>query len=542
MKLWRWQAVLLALTVSVKTQAEIAITSPARPDVSNTPATLRGIIPRPPGTILHGTTTERAANLAKYRAMGERLKVAATKNKAEAESGLASVAEILNNDPDEYTKAAAEAARNRLTTDIGNTDALLRTAEEMINNTTWVSARGYEYVRFGGQDWNTSNVYTNNTAEPNLNAIIGKIDRFAIDTKNQLNTNIAAGEKINKDGGNDGIVMISHDTPGATVYSYTGNIHGEVKDGASEPVTLAGTGDGRLTLTPDTGKTGEKTTAVMMGERTVTNLSTGDSSVAIGDGATTYGTSVAIGKNAVSSRDSIALGNGSTAEGRYELSLGDSATGVTRKITNMADGTSDTDGATIHNVKSEIADLDTKAQGYSNNAKDTAITKAKKYTDGAVLKANETVLNSANSYTARRAVVAENNAVTRSNAYTDESSSRTLKSANTYTNHRSAQAENNAVARSNAYTDNRFGELRKSLQHTEKRLNAGIAGVTAISSIPYAVGNKFSYGIGAGNYQNGNAIAAGVQFRVSQSANVRLNVSWDSAGNNATGVGIAGGW
>ncbi|PUF68438.1 YadA-like family protein [Salmonella enterica] len=110
------------------------------------------------------------------------------------------------------------------------------------------------------------------------------------------------------------------------------------------------------------------------------------------------------------------------------------------------------------------------------------------------------------------------------------------------TNHRAAQAENNAVARSNNYTDNRFGELRQSLEHTEKRLNAGIAGVTALSSIPYAAVNKFSYGIGAGNYQNGNAVAAGVQFRVSQSTNVRLNISWDSAGNNATGVGIAGGW
>ncbi|HHR4101828.1 TPA: YadA-like family protein [Salmonella enterica] len=84
--------------------------------------------------------------------------------------------------------------------------------------------------------------------------------------------------------------------------------------------------------------------------------------------------------------------------------------------------------------------------------------------------------------------------------------------------------------------------MRKNLEHTEKRLNAGIAGVTALSSIPYAAGNNFSYGIGAGNYQNGNAVAAGVQLRVSSSTNVRLNISWDSAGNNATGVGIAGGW
>lgn len=59
----------------------------------------------------------------------------------------------------------------------------------------------------------------------------------------------------------------------------------------------------------------------------------------------------------------------------------------------------------------------------------------------------------------------------------------------------------------------------------EKRLNVGIAGVTALSSIPYVSGNKFSYGIGAGNYSDGDAVADGVQFRVSSSTNVHLNIS-----------------
>ncbi|EIS6306356.1 YadA-like family protein [Salmonella enterica] len=243
---------------------------------------------------------------------------------------------------------------------------------------------------------------------------------------------------------------------------------------------------------------------------------------------------------------SVATGAGSKATGANSVALGaysvadkDNDVSIGGKIINKFTGLWDDFTRTLSGV-TDGTDRD-----------------ANKYTDDTVSKANEKVLKEANTYTddtakktlktanehtERRAVVAENNAVTRSNAYTDDSSSRTLERANTYTNHRAAQAENNAVARSNAYTDNRFGELRKSLQHTEKRLNAGIAGVTAISSIPYAAGNKFSYGIGAGNYQNGNAIAAGVQFRVSQSANVRLNVSWDSAGNNATGVGIAGGW
>ncbi|EBZ5930765.1 hypothetical protein D2122_21415 [Salmonella enterica subsp. enterica serovar Weslaco] len=201
----------------------------------------------------------------------------------------------------------------------------------------------------------------------------------------------------------------------------------------------------------------------------------------------------------------------------------------------------------------EIGRLDTKAQGYAT----TAQSAAEKYTDNATLQANQKVLQKANTYTdntakdvlksandntERRAAVAEDNAIKRSGHYTDERSVQTLNSANTYTNHRAIQAENNAVARSNNYTDNRFGELRKSMKHTEKRLNAGIAGVTALSSIPYSSGNNFSYGIGVGNYQNGNAVAAGVQFRASPSTNVRLNISWDSAGNNATGIGIAGGW
>ncbi|EKK6330562.1 YadA-like family protein, partial [Salmonella enterica] len=206
------------------------------------------------------------------------------------------------------------------------------------------------------------------------------------------------------------------------------------------------------------------------------------------------------------------------------------------------------------NLDTKLATADQNAKGYASNA----VTEADGHTDGKIKALDldtklgtadqnaqgyaSDVLKSANDNIERRAVSAENNAVTRSKAYTDERSDRTLESANIYTNHRAAQAENNAVARSNNYTDNRFSELRKNLEHTEKRLNAGIAGVTALSSIPYAAGNNFSYGIGAGNYQNGNAVAAGVQLRVSQSTNVRLNISWDSAGNNATGVGIAGGW
>ncbi len=63
-----------------------------------------------------------------------------------------------------------------------------------------------------------------------------------------------------------------------------------------------------------------------------------------------------------------------------------------------------------------------------------------------------------------------------------------------------------------------------------------------IASIPYFTDTKFSYGIGLGNYGNGNAMAAGAQLKTSSTTAVRLNVSWDSSSNTALGVGFASGW
>ncbi|EFH9619144.1 hypothetical protein F9S83_27870, partial [Escherichia coli] len=118
-----------------------------------------------------------------------------------------------------------------------------------------------------------------------------------------------------------------------------------------------------------------------------------------------------------------------------------------------------------------------------------------------------------------------------------------------YAQNAADQAEQNA----NQYTDNRFSQLNqqsnqrfeqlnKKIERAEKRLNAGIAGVTAIASIPYVAENNFSWGVGLGNYQNGNALAAGVQYKTSPNTNVRLNVSWDSSHNTVLGAGFAGGW
>jgi len=128
------------------------------------------------------------------------------------------------------------------------------------------------------------------------------------------------------------------------------------------------------------------------------------------------------------------------------------------------------------------------------------------------------------------------------NHYTDwrvdnlniQASAETLNKSRVYTDNRFTEAKH--------YTDNKFGQLNKKMERAEKRINAGIAGVTALASIPYVAENSFSYGVALGNYQNGNALAGGIQYKTSPNTNVRLNVAWDSSNNTALGVGLAGGW
>lgn len=90
--------------------------------------------------------------------------------------------------------------------------------------------------------------------------------------------------------------------------------------------------------------------------------------------------------------------------------------------------------------------------------------------------------------------------------------------------------------------ERRFSQLNKRIDKAERRANAGIAGVTAISSIPYVNNERFSFGIGLGHYRDAQAIAAGVQYKVSQNANIRANTSWNNGGDTNLGAGFAVGW
>ncbi len=296
-------------------------------------------------------------------------------------------------------------------------------------------------------------------------------------------------------------------------------------------------------------------------------------SVSIGNATRINGdSSVAIGlTSSVTGNDSVALGSHSSATGDNIVSVGSDT--LKRRITNLAQGKDDHDAVnliqmntTVNREAEERIKSTDNLQNQLNTLSDQVMdeTRARMEGDAATLAAarahsdenNKRTLISANTYadqketainnrtdgllmTERQARIAgDAETLATAEAYSDAGDSLTLKQATAY----SDISTRRALSEANRYTDNKFRNLSNKIERAEKRLNAGIAGVTAISSIPYVAENSFSYGIGVGNYQNANAVAAGIQYKTSRNTNIRLNISWDSSHNTAIGAGVAGGW
>ncbi|HAE79578.1 YadA-like family protein [Morganella morganii] len=166
---------------------------------------------------------------------------------------------------------------------------------------------------------------------------------------------------------------------------------------------------------------------------------------------------------------------------------------------------------------------------------------------------------------------ASSESVTTSNNYTDKklktintdiarSKADALSESNTYTDNKVSNihttikhSEKQAVSSARQYTDTRFNELETSMngrlhsaeQQVNKnadRANAGIASVAAMTNIPYTDNTRFSVGLGAGNYRNGNAVAFGGQLRLENNVNLRSSVSWNSEDSAVYGAGVAFGF
>ncbi|MEJ1268933.1 YadA-like family protein (plasmid) [Pantoea allii] len=213
----------------------------------------------------------------------------------------------------------------------------------------------------------------------------------------------------------------------------------------------------------------------------------------------------------------------------------------------------------LNNAVSDLSDDINVESTARQNGDASTLSSANGYTDGKVTaestarqNGDASTLSSANGYTDGK--------VTSESTARQNGDASTLSSANGYTDGK-VTAESTArqngdastLSASKSYTDESFGNYWKKsednfskvnsrIDRLNNKMNAAIASSVAISSIPYVAEDTFSLGIGAGNYSNGNALAAGAQYKTSINSNVRVNFSWDSTGQITSGAGIAVGW
>lgn len=292
------------------------------------------------------------------------------------------------------------------------------------------------------------------------------------------------------------------------------------------------------------------------------SLSIGSGSSAIGLESNSIGkNSIALGSYSVSqennsvsigylsesnSKGSVAIGAKSKTHNQYAdtlskytatentdsengvVSLGRESTAnepmINRRITNLAGGVDPTDAVNIAQL-----DVVTKAIGMSE---DEIKNIEKDPSKSVVAKINAEQKARVNAFNAEKKVREQNDLRTleMANKYTTSSVNTLGKRIDKTLNH--FQQKN----------EQRFLQINNKIDRLEKRVNAGIAGVTAISSIPYVNNERFSFGMGVGHYRDAQAIAAGIQYKVNQNSNIRFNTSWNNGGDTNLGAGFAIGW
>ncbi|OTA16949.1 adhesin [Xenorhabdus vietnamensis] len=116
-----------------------------------------------------------------------------------------------------------------------------------------------------------------------------------------------------------------------------------------------------------------------------------------------------------------------------------------------------------------------------------------------------------------------------------------------------AQGVNTKMGEYHVYSEKRFNALKSEMRQNvrqldnkinrvEKRANAGIASVAAMTNIPFSNANRFSVGVGLGQYHDGSAIAVGAQTKLTENINIKASTSWNNSDGAVFGAGFAIGW
>ena len=317
------------------------------------------------------------------------------------------------------------------------------------------------------------------------------------------------------------------------------------------------------------------------------SLASGAASLASGNAALASGAgAVAIGDGAAASADgSVAIGQGSGDNGRgvenyigkYSnasntssgtVSVGNTATGETRTVSNVADGLQATDAVNLRQldgIAASIVVVENNVSGLQNGtdgmfqvnnssglAKPSA-TGANSATGGAGSVASG---NNSTAFGSGAKATAANSAALGANSVADRANSVSVGSVGNerqITNVAPATQGTDAVNfdqlksisnQTNAYTNQRYSELKQDLRKQNSVLSAGIASAMSMASLtqPYTSGSSMTT-IGAASYRGQSALSLGVSS-ISDSGRwvSKLQASSNTQGDFGIGVGVGYQW
>ncbi|CND22141.1 autotransporter adhesin YapN [Yersinia pseudotuberculosis] len=317
------------------------------------------------------------------------------------------------------------------------------------------------------------------------------------------------------------------------------------------------------------------------------SLASGAASLASGNAALASGAgAVAIGNGAAASADgSVAIGQGSGDNGRgvenyigkYSnasntssgtVSVGNTATGETRTVSNVADGLQATDAVNLRQldgIAASIVVVENNVSGLQNGtdgmfqvnnssglAKPSA-TGANSATGGAGSVASG---NNSTAFGSGAKATAANSAALGANSVADRANSVSVGSVGNerqITNVAPATQGTDAVNfdqlksisnQTNAYTNQRYSELKQDLRKQNSVLSAGIASAMSMASLtqPYTSGSSMTT-IGAASYRGQSALSLGVSS-ISDSGRwvSKLQASSNTQGDFGIGVGVGYQW
>jgi autotransporter adhesin len=336
--------------------------------------------------------------------------------------------------------------------------------------------------------------------------------------------------------------------------------------------------------------TGTDAVAIGPGAATTGNaaIAGGLNATASGDGAVVFGSAasgsatnaVAVGAGSQATHaNSVALGAGSTTgrgaqtyvdpiTGAARSSVGEvsiGGAGAERQLTNVADGSADTDGVNLRQLTSSASATLANANSYTDGKAVSTLNQANSYTDSTAA----TTLNQANSYTDGRvgSAISVNNSANLANPVASGSNSVAIgpgsvaDRANTVsfgtpgaerqlTNVAPATADTDATnlgqvrsmvgnsnAAANQYTDRQIQALDAKTQKQMSGVGAMAMAVSALQPNARAEGNM-SVSAAAGAYGGEGAIAAGVNYYVSNQVLVNARIGLTSSGPSKVGAAV----